>query len=114
MHWSPGLGPFQLPLPPARGMAKAAEAHKKGSFSKQKVGWPRPLAPAPRLQPPAPHLGQTGISQLAAGCEVQLPQGLPREQGGVLWLGRRVLGAGGLMLQLSVWLWEEAPASGSS
>lgn len=32
------------------------------------------------------HLGQTGISQLAAGCEVQLLQGLKRDQGVALWV----------------------------
>ena len=37
-------------------------------------------------------------------------QGLQHEQGGALWLGRGVLGAGGPVLQLFMGLWEEAPA----
>lgn len=70
---------------------------------------PRPLS---LPTSPAPHLRQAGISQLAAGCEVQLLQGPQHEQGGAPRLGRRGhLGARGLMFQLWVCLCEEVPAS---
>lgn len=89
-------GSSRFPTPSKRrGHTQQKPIRKEHFLSKKWVG------PGPWLQPrtlslstpPVPHLCQTGISQLAAGCEVQLLQGLQHEQGGALWLGRRVHGA---------------------
>lgn len=48
------------------------------------------------------HLGQTGICQLAAGCEIQLLQGLKHEQGGASWVRIRLLRVWGLIFYLLV------------
>lgn len=93
-HWSQGLG--ALPHPQQKERPYTAEANKEHFLSKKWVEGPGPWLQPWTLSlstPSVPHLCQTGISQLAAGCEVQLLQGLQHEQGGALWLGRRVHGA---------------------
>lgn len=110
LHASQGPGTFQVPHPQPEEWSQAVEANEKNFPSPQWVG---PGPGSPSLSTAQPHLCQTGVTQFAAGCEIQLLQGLQLEQRGAPWLGG-LLVSQGLRLQLSVWLWEEFPASHSS